>query len=397
MERVSRAIPVVVVMGARQTGKSTLVHTLPAFQQLPYLTLDDGETRALARSAPNDTARRAPRLILDEVQREPGLVLAIKQVVDSTRPRVPGQFIVTGSANLLLMSKIQETLAGRANYVVLWPLTRREQLGLGRPGIWTELFTTPVRDWYDLVRAQAVPMADWRTLVRHGGYPVPAYEMTVDDDRQTWFRGYVDTYLERDLQDLSAIGHLVEFRRLIKLASLRIGTVQNMTSLAIDAKLPQTTTRRYLDLLETSFQLIRVDAYAPNRSKRLIKSPKLYWSDAGLARYLADEPEPRGEHLENLVLTDLVAWRDGQVGRPQVLYWQTTQGAEVDFVVEHENQLLAVEVKATSRPSQNDTRHLRTFLDEYGRAVRGGLLLHTGDEVFWAADRILAAPWWRVI
>lgn len=399
-EHIRRALgvsPVVVVMGARQTGKSTLVQSLPALRDTPYLTLDDLDVRDQARVAPEDLVRRAPRLILDEVQREADLVLAIKRAVDEQRPRVRGRFVLTGSANLLLMKRISETLAGRASYVPLWPMTRREQLGRGTAGIWSELFRWPMSEWYDRIRAEDAPAADWRDVVRRGGHPTPAHELETEEERGIWFAGYVQTYLERDLQDLSAIDNLVDFRRLMRATCLRLGNLINQTELGRDTGLPQPTVHRYLNLLETSFQLVRLSPYSVNRTRRLIKAPKAYWGDTGLAFFLGGGSEPEGSHLENLVLTDLVAWRDAQVVQPEVLYWRTAAGHEVDFVVEKEGELLAIEVKATARPTHGDVEHLRTFIDEYGGRVRGGLLLHGGTDTFKVTDKVLATPWWRVI
>jgi predicted AAA+ superfamily ATPase len=390
-------MPVVVVMGARQTGKSTLVRTDPVVGERPYITLDDIDLLVQARTEPDDLVRRAPRLTIDEVQREADLVLAIKRVVDETRPRRPGRFVLTGSANLLLMKRVAETLAGRASYVSLWPLTRRERMGLGTAGIWSELLSTPATEWYDLVRAQEVPSEDWRALARTGGYPTPAYELSSEEGRSVWFRGYVKTYLERDLQDLSAIENLVDFRRLMRAACLRIGAVVNQADIARDTGISRPTLHRYLNLLETSFQAVRIEPYSVNRTKRLVKSPKLYWSDTGLAMHLAGEENARGEHLENLVLNDLAAWRDAQTNEPQVLFWRTHEGEEVDFVIEAGDRLLPIEVKAAARVTSSDARHLRTFRDQYGEMVHGGLLLHTGEDVFWVAEGILAAPWWRIL
>jgi len=134
-----------------------------------------------------------------------------------------------------------------------------------------------------------------------------------------------------------------------------------------------------------------------NRSKRLIKAPKLYWVGSGLALHLSGG-EPSGAHLEQVVLTDLSAWAEGHVGvRPEILYWRTASGQEVDFVIEHRDRLIAVEVKAGASPSPRDARHLRAFRDEYGDAVWGCLLLHTGEETFRLEERVVAAPWWRVL
>ena len=405
LRRASRVSPVVVVMGARQTGKSTLVQTLPDLASRPYITLDDLAVLEQARTAPDDLVRRAPTLTIDEVQREADLVLAIKRAVDEQRPRAPGRFILTGSANLLLMRRVSETLAGRATYVNLWPLTRREQLGRGQAGRWDDLFQTRAAEWPSLLEAGDAPPADWRVLARAGGFPTPAYELAADgggardrdEERRIWFAGYVQTYLERDLQDLSAIENLVDFRRFMRATCLRLGNLLNQTELARDTGIAQSTVQRYLNLLETSFQLVRLQAYAVNRTKRLIKTPKVYWGDTGLAMFLADEATPRGAHLENLVLTDLIAWRDAQVRSPQVLYWRTAKGQEVDFVVERGEQLLAIEVKSGTRPTPADARPLRAFIEEYGDAVHGTLLLHDGRETFRLAERIVAAPWWQVI
>jgi uncharacterized protein len=147
----------------------------------------------------------------------------------------------------------------------------------------------------------------------------------------------------------------------------------------------------------TSYLLVRLPAYAVDRSKRLIKSPKLYWGDAGIALHLAGDPEPGGAHLENLVLQDLLAWRDARIERAEIFYWRTAVGEEVDLVVEAGGKLLPIEVKATERPRLADTAHLRTLRAEYGRKARAGLLLHTGETLEWLAPDVLAAPWWRVL
>jgi len=398
--------PVVVLMGARQTGKSTLVQSEPfltgeqragASGDRLYVSLDDLAARERAREAPEDFVRSAPRMTIDEVQRHPDLILAIKQAVDQDRPRRPGRFVLTGSANLLLLERISETLAGRATYVTLWPLTRRERLGLGRVGLWEELITTPVDDWPELVRGQEDLPGDWRREARLGGYPTPSVELTSDEARTLWFDGYVRTYLERDLQDLAAIDNLLDFRRLMRAASHRLGNLLNQAELGRDTRISRPTVHRYLNLLETSYQLVRLEPYAVNRTKRLIKSPKLFWSDTGLAFHLGGDTQPTGAHLENLVLTDLLAWRHARVPRPEVLYWRTAGGIEVDFVIEHRDGLVPIEVKAGSRPGLGDLRGLQTFRDEYPDLFQGGLLLHTGDETQWLSDRILAVPWHRVV
>ena len=397
LERALDASPVVVLMGARQTGKSTLARSEPFLADRLYLTLDDLETREHARFAAGDLLARAPRLTLDEVQREPELLLAVKRAVDEDRPRCNGRFVLTGSANLLLMHRVSETLAGRATYVNLWPMTRGERLGLGAPGIWGELLSAPVSEWLHLIASRPPIPADWRDEAGRGGYPTPAVELEDHDARSLWFDGYLRTYLERDLQTMAAIDNLVDFRRLMRAACLRLGAMVNQTELGRDTRIPRATVQRYLNLLETSFQLVRLEPYSVNRTKRLIKTAKLYWSDPGLALSLSVDGTPSGAHLETLVLVDLLVWRDSRVPAPEVLYWRTTTDLEVDFVVETGGRLLPIEVKAAASPRYSDTRGLRAFREEYPDRFIGGLLLYCGTETQWMSDRILAVPWWRVL
>jgi uncharacterized protein len=387
-----RSFPVVVITGSRQTGKSTLVRLS---DERAYLTLDHLEILDRARTEPEALVRSAERMTLDEVQRSPDLLLAVKGAVDEHK--VPGRFLLTGSANLLLMQRISESLAGRAAYLTLWPLTRREQLGAGTAGVWARLFESEDQTWRDLLEAETAEAEDWRDLARRGGYPIPAYELSDPEARALWFDGYTRTYLERDLQELSTVTSLVDFRRLMRAACLRLGNLVQQTELGRDVGLPQPTVHRHLSLLETSYQLVRVPPYSVNRTKRLIKTPKLYWCDTGLALHLAGETEPRGAHLENLILTDLLAWRDSRIPRPEILYWRTTTGEEVDFLIEWQGRLLPVEIKATSQPRLSDARGLLAFRAEYPDLARAGLLLHTGTETGWIAQGVLAAPWWRVI
>lgn len=396
LERLLEVMPVVVMIGARQTGKTTLVRSHPKLATRPYFTLDDIDVRMDAEADPESLVGRAPFLIIDEVQRASDVLIAVKRAVDLDVPRRPGRFVLTGSANLLMLARVSESLAGRAGYVTLWPLARRERLGLGRAGVWTELLAAPFRRWAGIIESLAGPQEDWKDAVRAGGFPVPAYELESADDRTAWFSAYVQTYLERDLQVLRAIENLADFRRLMKAACLRLGGLLNQTELGRDTGIVQPQVHRFLNLLETSYQVVRLSAYSVNRTRRLIKAPKLYWSDPALALHLSGETEPRGAHLENLVLMDLLAWRDAQPRSPEILYWRTASGTEVDFVIEAPKRLLPIEIKASRRVSTKDARGLETFLDEYADLADGGLLLHAGDKTLAISKRVLAVPWWAV-
>lgn len=387
-------MPAVVVTGARQTGKSTLAELLVPGNRR-YRTLDDLDVLDAARRTPELLVGGAELITLAEVQREPALLPAVKRAID--RDRTPGRFLLTGSANLLLMRQVAESLAGRASYLTLWPMTRAEQRGLGRAAHWDRLLGTPDAEWPGLFDGDSAGAEeDWRGLARRGGYPTPAVTMSSSAERAIWFDGYLRTYLERDLQDLAAISALPNFRRLMRASALRLGGLINQTELGRDVGLPQPTVHRWLNLLEMSYAIVRLPAYAVNRTKRLVKSPKLYWGDTGLALHLSGA-EPDGVHLENVILNDLLAWRDARVERAELCYWRTTIGEEVDFVIETGDRLLPVEVKSTTRPRIGDTANLRAFRAEYGERARRGLLLHTGTTTEWLTPDVLAVPWWKIL
>jgi len=357
--------------------------------------LDDLELLRAAQRDPEVLVGGNEPVTIDEVQRAPALLSAIKRAVD--RKRRPGQYLLTGSANLQLMRQVSESLAGRASSLTLWPMTRREQLGLGACGVWESLLATPPEGWLTLLEREDAPREDWRSLALRGGFPTPALHLPQSRQRSIWFDGYVRTYLERDLADLAAVASLPDFRRLMRAACHRIGGLVNQTEIARDIAVPQPTVHRHLNLLEVSCILVRLPAFAVNRTKRLIKSAKLYWADTGLALHLAEIDELGGAHLENVLLLDLLAWRDARLERAEVFHWRTAVGEEVDLIVEAGRRLLPIEVKASARPRLSDGRGIHAFRAEHGERALPGLLVHTGSTTAWIASDILAVPWWKLL
>ncbi len=390
--RALETFPVVVLTGARQTGKSTLIRELLPASTREYRTLDDIDVIERAEREPEALVASKQPLTIDEIQRSPDLLLAIKRAVD--KDRRPGRFLLSGSANLALLSKVSETLAGRAMYLTLYPFTAAERAGLGSAGRWEIVFSDPSQ-----LEGMHPPFAGAGERLLESGFP-PAALAESPSVRRAWLDGYVRTYLERDLQNLSTIGNLVDFRRLMRIAALRSGALVNQSEMARDAGLSQATAHRYLNLLETSYLLHRLPAYAVNRTKRLIKAPRLFLCDTGLAAHLAgietesdlDKAGLTGAFLETLVLSDLLVWHEGMTPRPEILYWRLASGAEVDIVIERSGKVVPVEVKATGRPRTGDIGHLRLFLDEYGKAAPHGVLLHTGERAEHLADKIWAIP-----
>jgi predicted AAA+ superfamily ATPase len=398
VEEALKAHPVVVLSGARQTGKTTLVQHLPSAPERSFHTFDDLDVFELARKRPEELFARGKFLTLDEVQRVPDLLLAIKKDVDQHRQR--GRFLLTGSANLLLMRQVADSLAGRAVYLLLPPFTVGEKRGEGTVPPWSHLMACKtVTDVVDLVNGFGPLQADWVQEVLRGGMLLAVLADSARD-RSLWFDGFVRTYLERDLRDVSQVASLPDFRRLMGLTVHRLGQVINQTELGRDAGLSQATTHRYLNLLEVTFQVHRLPAFAVNVAKRLIKAPKLYWTDAGLAAYLTGLTEVKAVHasplagalLENLVLSAFLAWRETVHPRPEISYWRTAGGAEVNFVIEHGSRLLPVEVKTAKRISMHDLRHLEIFLTDYAGSAPWAVVLHDTNQAHVITRRIAGLP-----
>lgn len=306
-----RRSPVVVLSGPRQSGKTTLIQGFPGSSNRRYLTLDSLSELDRARREPEILAAGRGPLTIDEVQRAPELLLAIKRQVDLDRSN--GRFLLTGSANLLLLRQVSEALAGRAVFLALRPMTEREKRGDRSGSPWGALLAAEDAEQALEALAESRPI-DWRLAALEGGFPPAA--LTADaDQRELWHQGYVDTYVKRDLRDLAQVADLVAFERLTRVASLRPGGLLNQADLARDAAVPPTTAQRWLALLETSFLFTRVPAFSGSRSKRLIKAPKLYPVDTGLALHLAGYRDPEeleqapllGAWLETLVLGDLLS------------------------------------------------------------------------------------------
>jgi hypothetical protein len=304
-----RVMPAVVLTGARQTGKSTLVRELVPGRRR-YLSLDDLDVQDAARRDPDALVGGSGPVTLDEVQREPELLRAVKVAID--RDRSPGRFLLTGSANLLLMRRVSESLAGRASYLTLWGMTRREQLGQGRCGVWEELLAARDEEWLDVLSDETGEPEDWRDFARRGGFPTPALHLRKSEERRVWFDGYVRTYLERDLQDLSSVAALPDFRRLMRAACLRLGRLVNQTELGRDVALPQPTVHRYLNHLETSHLLVRLPSYAVNRTKRLIKTPSSTGGTRGLRCTWPVPPALTGRRSR--IWCSWTCWRGGTRG-----------------------------------------------------------------------------------
>ena len=391
LRKMAQESPVVVLTGARQVGKSTLLSNEQPFSNWRYASLDNYDVLEQAQRDPDAILAGSKDLVLDEIQRAPGLLNAIKIAVD--RRRGERHFVLSGSANLMLMSKVSESLAGRALTINLAPMTSGEQVMAKAP-----------RLLESLLRAEppsegSIDVEDPIPLMQRGFLP-PLMMLSGEASFVRWWEGYIATYLERDLRQLSQVESLPDFRRVMETLALRTGQLLNQTDVARNTGVSQPTVHRYLNLLETSCLLCRIPAFTPSRTKRLVKSPKVYWFDPGIATFLsgyysAGDLRPSREAggiFECLVLLHLKALAQLMTPRPRIYYWRTLTGREVDFVIEQGRAVLPVEVKLTKKPNYGDARNIRFFLDEYPKASLG-VLVHTGSDVRLLDRDIVAIPW----
>lgn len=386
--------PVVFLNGARQTGKSTLSRRLAdGPHPARYLTLDDLGVLSAAKNDPQGfLAGLDGPVILDEVQRAPELFLALKAAVD--RDRKPGRFLLTGSASALVLPDLSQALTGRMEILTLWPLSQGEIEGV-EEGFIDALFApnAALPSFKPLSRAQL-----WERVV-HGGYPEP-FNRPQPERRRAWVDSYVTTIVERDVRDLADIEGLTQLPRLLHLIAVRSSSLMNYAELSRSMGIPQTTLKRYLALLEATFLARRLPPWSGNLSKRLVKAPKLFLNDTGLAASLLAVDAPRldsdgalsGPLLETFVMAELAKQSGWCKTRPRMHHFRTETGSEVDFVLEDaQGRCVGVEVKAGAAGA-GDFKGLRTLEDALGKKFLRGVVLYTGRETVPFAKNMHALP-----
>jgi predicted AAA+ superfamily ATPase len=387
--------PGVAIMGARQVGKSTLTRTLAGERDMVYLTLDDRDTRRQAEEDPEgllDTLGDAG-VVIDEVQRAPELLLAVKAVVD--RDNRNGRFIFTGSNQPRVNRELAESLLGRVTYRTMRPLTVGEQRYDVESDHWSEFFDLSDEDLVNSLQQAALLSGElpWVDTVITGG--MPRAVAARPQERLGLLEEYLRTFAARDVQEVLEVERPERFGDFLRLAASRTGQTFNASSYSRDLGVAPNTVARWMDALRRSFVVSIIEPYSRNVGQRIIKAPKTFMADSGLAIAGAGESTPTGFHLETLIANDLFVWMEQGPGR-QLFHWRLQDGKEVDFVVRRGTKLLAVEVKSGSSVSRADARHLLTFLEKYPEAERG-LVLSCDPEIKFLSDRIVAAPWWSVL
>lgn len=392
------AFRVVIVNGPRQAGKTTLLNLFHHDHGGSFRSLDDATTLTVARADPTEFARygAAPRII-DEIQRGgDDLVLAIKYVVD--RDNSKGQFVLSGSTRFLTVPTLSESLAGRAVFVELWPFTVAERLGT--PGNFCELLFGG-RQSFSGAAESAWTRPEYLRLICAGGYPEA---LTIDNPtlRQGWFDGYLSTVVLRDVASFAQIQHGDLVPRLLSMLATRAGGQTVISDLAKDLQLNHVTVRNYLRYLDTVFLTGQVPPWSANLNAKLVKTPKVFPTDPGLAAHLlqvdvdalaAPGHPTTGILVETFVcaeLTRLLA--TGDLGAT-LYFYRDRDGREIDFLLERRNgQVVGIEVKAASTVGPQDFRHLRWLADRLGDRFAGGYVLHLGSQTHPLGDRMTALP-----
>lgn len=379
----------VLITGARQTGKTTLAKD--NYSQLRYVNLDSPENRDFVRtvSTPN-WARDVGNAVIDEAQKEPIVFEKVKYAYDD---KGISFCVMLGSSQILLLKKIRESLAGRVSIYELWPLLMSEictdnntSKDVKAPLI-DRLFSE--RNLSSVLNNVASVLMDREDntcqeaenyLLQWGG--MPALLPLSEDERWKWLKDYEYTYLERDLSDLARLDDLQPFRKFQKLSALRSGSLLNYSEIARDASVSVDTARRYLEYLRLSYQVLLIQPYYKNITSSVIKTPKLYWLDIGLLRQLSGfKGELSGQIYETMVVAELVKWIKTAQRDAEVYFYRTRSGLELDVILQTKNGIIGVEIKSRKKLTPVDTKAMRQIADNLGSDWLGGIVVYQGSEI----------------
>lgn len=388
--------PAVMLLGPRQAGKSTLVQEIAAGPHpAEYVTLDDLRTLEAARRDPHNFIESAGGpLVIDEIQRAPELLLPIKAGID--RDRRPGRFILTGSAQVMLLPNVAESLAGRIEVHTLWPFSQAEIEGV----------PAKIVDLLFAARVEKTPQVpesgreDTIERIMRGGFPDAASRPP--DRRVEWLEAYLTTIVQRDLRELANIERLTEVPAVLASLASRVRAPLNKTALSSAVGIPRTSLDRYLTMVEHAFLIRRLPAWHTNRVKQITKAPKILLSDSALLAHLLHADQGRldredpllGSMLECFVGMELAKQiSSGPAPRPSLLHMRAASGIEIDFILERSDGcLVGVEVKASATVRGEDFKHLTTVRDRVGDRFVRGVVLYTGGEHLVFGERLEAWP-----
>ncbi len=394
IKQAARDFPVIALTGPRQSGKTTLLNHLFS-KTHRYLSMDRPDIRQAAQHDPKGFfTLYPPPVLLDEIQYAPELLSYIKNIVDQHRDH-KGQFILTGSQNFAMSQQISESLAGRVAMLTLLPLSFREITGrINRPALWEIPFS----------RSNEPENNDSEQLwpfLRRGGYPELIREP--HRDAQLWHSSYIQTYLERDLRSLRQVGDLGQFQIFMRALAARNGQLLNLTELGNELGLVTNTVKAWISILETSYQILLLRPWFTNTGKRLVKTPKLYFTDPGTLSYFAGIQSkehilslPQGGALfETAVIMEIIKYFRNLGREPRVYFWRTSTAQEVDLIVESGPAIIPIEIKLSSTPRPKMADSIRALLRDQPQ-IKTGYVIHTGPDTLPLGDQITAIPFGRI-
>lgn len=394
LKQAVREFPVLVLTGPRQSGKTTLLkHAFAADYR--YVSIEPPDVRVAAAADPRGfIAMHRPPVIFDEIQYAPDLLPYIKEKVDANRDRF-GQYLLTGSQNLMLTESVTESLAGRAALLRLMPLTQRE------------LFNQPQRPlpWENRGIREEVPGYAFDGLWDYfmkGSYP----ELTASPKRNTrlWHSSYIQTYLERDVRSLRKIGELSQFQIFLQTLAARSAKLVNLSGISRDLGVAVNTIKAWLSILEATYQVIIVRPYRANIGKRLVKTPKVYFTDTGTLCNLVGLLDPghaavgpmNGAIMETAVVAEIFKSLLHRGLDPHIYFWRTSAGDEVDLLVEWNSQLIPIEVKCSATPRPAMTAGIVSCRQDIAGRVDHGFVINTGDSALPLGEYVTALPFSRL-
>ena len=389
LRKAADEFPAVVLVGPRQSGKTTLLRNIFG-SQYQIISLEPPDVRLAAQSDPRGFLNLYPApIVFDEIQYAPGLLPYIKEKIDASRSQT-GQFILTGSQNLLLMSQVTESLAGRAAVLKLMPLTLQENNRKAEKNFPWESSQLP---------NQSVPLSGevWEIILQ-GSYPELAINPT--RDAHLWQASYIQTYLERDVRNLRNLGDLTQFQVFLRALAARSAKILNLSELARDVGVSVNTAKDWISILEASFQIFILRPYYVNIGKRLIKAPKVYFVDTGLLCYLVGLRDvshaaagPMGGALfENLVVSDLYKSYLHRGEEPELYYWRTAAGSEVDLVIDTQTGLIPIEIKLSETPRPEMAKEIRAFQQDFKEKSLPGYVIYPGNMVLPLGQGVSSLP-----